>query len=415
MQAEQRLAGGDQVAVLDEPLDDLAAVGRGDGGAVAQAGDLADGGAGGEDVERLRPRRTMWKVPLIGETTIRQVGVVSMPDASPCLAQNSRAASSWSGVLSAKVSTPLSARLAMPVRVPAGGISRMPVTPRSSMVSRHRSQRTGLAIWPTIRASTSRPSWTTLPSRLEITRVRGSCVDTERARPARWPTAGSMWWVWKAPATLSGISRALAGGSSANALELLQGAGGDDLAGTVVVGRGQAVLVDGGEHLVAVAAEDGGHPGRGDRGGLGHRVAALADQHHRLLGGDHAGAGGGGDLADAVAGDRADLLEGVGGCGKTLEGRDQAGRDQQRLGDLGVADRVGVRLGAVVGQVEAGDRREPVEARGERRVLEPGREEAGRLGTLAGSDDHEHVTQLCRDRGPDLASGPHENRPADSL
>ena len=48
------------------------------------------------------------------------------------------------------------------------------------------------------------------------------------------------------------------------------------------------------EHLVAVAAEDGGHAGRGDGGGLGHRVAALADEHHRLLGGDRPGAGGGG-------------------------------------------------------------------------------------------------------------------------
>ena len=274
-------------------------------------------------------------MPLNGETTIRQVGLVSMPtpDASPCLAQNARASSSWSGVLSANVSTPLSARLAMPVRVPAGGISRMPVTPRSSIVSMHRSQRTGLAIWPTIRASTSRPSWTTWPSRLEITRVRGSWAETERARPARWPTAGAMCSVWNAPATLSGISRALAGGSSASACELLEGAGGDDLAGAVVVGGGQAVLVERGEHLVAVAAEDRGHAGRGDRGGLGHRLAALADQHHRLLGGDHPGAGGGGELADAVAGDRADLLEGVGRVREQLERRDQAGGDQQRLGD----------------------------------------------------------------------------------
>ena len=156
-------------------------------------------------------------MPLAGETTIRQVGVVSICEASPCLSQNARASSSWSGVLRANVSTPLRARLAMPVRVPAGGISRMPVTPRSLIVSMQRSQRTGLAIWPTIRRSTSRPSWTTWPSRLEITGVRGSCVETERASEARWSTAGAMCVVWKAPATLSGISRALAGGSSANA------------------------------------------------------------------------------------------------------------------------------------------------------------------------------------------------------
>ena len=54
---------------------------------------------------------------------------------SPCFATNARAASSWSGVLSANVSTPGSARLAMPVSVPAGGISSTPVTPRSAIVS----------------------------------------------------------------------------------------------------------------------------------------------------------------------------------------------------------------------------------------------------------------------------------------
>ena len=156
-------------------------------------------------------------MPLPGETTIRQVGEVSNALASPCLSQKSRAASSWSGVFSANVSTPLRLRLAMPVSVPAGGISRMPVTRRSLMVSMQRSQRTGLAIWPTMRATTSRPSWTTLPSLLEITGMRGSCVDTARASWASRATAGCMWSVWNAPATLSGVSRALAGGSSASA------------------------------------------------------------------------------------------------------------------------------------------------------------------------------------------------------
>ena len=96
------------------------------------------------------------------------------------------------------------------------------------------------------------------------------------------------------------------------------------------------------------------------RGGCGHRLAALADQHHRLLGGDRAGTGRGGDLADAVAGDRADLAERVGRVREQLERGDQPGGDQQRLGDLGVADGLGVRLGAVVGQVEPGDGRQPL-------------------------------------------------------
>ena len=126
----------------------------------------------------------------------------------------------------------------------------------------------------------------------------------------------------------------------------------------------------------------------GGRGG--HRLAALAHQHHRLLGGDGAGTGRGGQLADAVPGDRADAPEGVGRVREQLEGGEQAGGDQQRLRDGGVADRLRVGLGAVVDQVEAADRGEPAEPLGEGRVLEPGRQEAGGLGPLAGSDDDEH-------------------------
>ena len=84
----------------------------------------------------------------------------------------------------------------------------------------------------------------------------------------------------------------------------------------------------------------------------GHRLAALADQHHRLLGGDRPGTGGGGQLADAVAGDRADLAERVGRVREELEGGEQAGGHQQRLGHGGVADGLRVGLGAVVHQVE---------------------------------------------------------------
>ena len=67
----------------------------------------------------------------------------------------------------------------MPVRVPAGGISSRPVTPRSAIAGRHRSQRTGEATWATRRRSTSLPSWTTCPSALESSRVRGSWVEIE--------------------------------------------------------------------------------------------------------------------------------------------------------------------------------------------------------------------------------------------
>ena len=70
------------------------------------------------------------------------------------------------------------------------------------------------------------------------------------------------------------------------------------------------MLVEGGEHLVAVAAEDGGHAGGGDGGRRRHRLAALADEHHGLLRGEDAGADGRGDLPDRVAGARADMVIG---------------------------------------------------------------------------------------------------------
>jgi hypothetical protein len=59
---------------------------------------------------------------------------------------------------------------------------------------------------------------------------------------------------------------------------------------------------DGGEHLVFVAAEDGGHAGAGDGGGLGHGLSALADQDESLLGGEHPGERRGGELAHTVTG-----------------------------------------------------------------------------------------------------------------
>ena len=49
-----------------------------DAGAVAQAGDVADRWRRRRARRRRRPRRRRWKVPLAGETTIRQVGVVSI-------------------------------------------------------------------------------------------------------------------------------------------------------------------------------------------------------------------------------------------------------------------------------------------------------------------------------------------------
>ncbi len=321
---------------------------------------------------------------------MRQVGEVSNALASPCLSQKSRAASSWSGVFSANVSTPLRLRLAMPVSVPAGGISRMPVTRRSLMVSMHRSQRTGLAIWPTMRATTSRPSWTTLPSLLEITGMRGSCVDTARASWASRATAGDMWSVWNAPATLSGVSRALVGGSSASAASC-------SVVPAATIWPGPLSLAAVSPCLSRVASTSSRSPPRTAVMPVAVTAAASAIALPRsrtstmaCSARDHPGTCSGAELADAVPGDRADARERVGRVREELEGRDQPGGDEQRLGDLGAADRVAVGLGAVVGQVEAGDGGQPLEPLGEGRVFQPRGQEAGRLGALPGRDDDEH-------------------------
>lgn len=151
---------------------------------------------------------------------------------------------------------------------------------------------------------------------------------------------------------------------------------------------------------VRVAAEQRGHAGRGDRGGLGHRQTALA---HEGQGGrvvQDAREDGGGDLADAVTGDgtRGHVTEGRGG--------DQSGGDEQRLGDGGVTDLVRVGVRAVVHQVEVDGGREGTQTVLDTGEVEPGGQEAGRLGALAGSDEYEHSHTLSWGRArPPVGTG----------
>ena len=78
----------------------------------------------------------------------------------------------------------------------------------------------------------------------------------------------------------------------------------------------------------------------------------------------------------------------------------QRRRDEQRLGDGGVPDGVGVRRGAVGDQVEAGRAGGPRDRLGDGRQLEPRGEHAGGLGALTGADDDEHATTLPGRRRP---------------
>ena len=93
--------------------------------------------------------------------------------------------------------------------------------------------------------------------------------------------------VWNAPATCSGRSRARLGRLGRERGELRRACR------RRRSGRRRSrwrrtrpCSAERGEDLVGVAAEDRGHAGRRVRRGGGHRPAALADEDHRLLGGD---------------------------------------------------------------------------------------------------------------------------------
>ncbi len=79
---------------------------------------------------------------------------------------------------------------------------------------------------------------------------------------------------------------------------------------------------------------------------------------------------------------------------------EQRGRDDQRLSDRGVADRVRVGDGAVGAEVDLRGVGESVEVLGEPGFGEPGFEEPGGLRSLSGRDDDDtHRSSLSTDRG----------------
>src|SRR6516162_1802983 len=158
-------------------------------------------------------------VPACAATSSRQSGMcpLSWCSGTPCSASSERAASRSSGVFRATRSTCGRARRARPVSVPPGGSSISALTPRPAIVCMHWSHRTGALTWVTIRSSQSRPDLTTAPSALESSIMAGSFTVTPAAASRSAATAGAMWAVWNAPATVSGRSRPPAGGSAAMA------------------------------------------------------------------------------------------------------------------------------------------------------------------------------------------------------
>ncbi len=322
---------------------------------------------------------------------------------SACLATNSRAASSWSGVLSAKslhaLEVPLGdagqragrrhledagdAQFAHGVhaKVPADRVGDLPHDPVHDLAAGadHPAVAVGDVAHPRVAYGDA------LGQLLEPRHGRGHVLGVEGAGHRQ-----------------SRRSRAFSGPSASKAVSC-------SAVPAATIWPGPLSLAGVSPYWAILASTSSRSPPRtavievsGDRGGRGHGPAALADQGHRGLGGDRAGAGGGGQLPDGVPGGGADLAERVRRVREQGEGRGETGRDQQRLGDRGVADGVGVRLGAVVHQVEIGDGRPPGEPVGDAGDVEPGSEEAGGLGTLAGSDEYEHPSTFPRTgrRGP---------------
>ena len=207
------------------------------------------------------------KVPLAGETTIRQVGVgVDAASASPCFSAERAGVVELVGRLQGERLDALQRALgdagqgagrrhledAGDAEVDASSPCTGPSGPgwrpgrRSGAAPRGRRGRPGRRGW-------------------RSAGVRGSWVETERRQPARRADGrGHVLGVEGAghrQRRQPRLGRRVVG----ERRELLEGAGGDDLAGAVVVGGGQPVLVERGQHLVAVAAEHRGHAGRGDR------------------------------------------------------------------------------------------------------------------------------------------------------
>ena len=106
------------------------------------------------------------------------------------------------------------------------------------------------------------------------------------------------------------------------------------------------------------------------------------------------GAGSGGEFADAVASNRTDQVERVGGVREERQCGDEPCTDKEWLSDGRVTDGVGVSLRAVVRQINACDGAEPAKTIGESGVFKPRLKEAWCLGALARSNNDQHPLSL---------------------
>ena len=180
-----------------------------------------------------------------------------------------------------------------------------------------------------------------------------------------------------------------------------QRAGGDDLTASVVVGGGEVELLEAAEHRGLVSSDHGAHAGLLERCGLGHRAAADAHQAHTVLLGEDAGGDERRDFAHGVAGDAVRPVTG----GDERAPGEQARGDDEGLGDLGVADAVGIPLGSGGDEVDLGERGVLLEQLAGAFGVEPRGEEPGGLRTLAREDGDDHGFHPCKFESDVLSVG----------
>src|SRR5690606_39231097 len=122
-------------------------------------------------------------------------------------------------------------------------------------------------------------------------------------------------------------------------------------------------------------------------------AAARADEAHAVDVADDVRGYERGDLADRVSGDAAE--SGSLGVAQLLPGEDTRG-DDERLGDRGVADLVGIPLGAGGDEVDARSLRVALEALTSACGLEPRNQESRGLRTLSGESGNNHSIHSSR-------------------
>ena len=174
-------------------------------------------------------------------------------------------------------------------------------------------------------------------------------------------------------------------------LERVEGgelAGHHDLSSAVEVGGLEPERVESGEQLGFIRADDGAHAGLHLCRGIRHGAPAFPHEGEGIRLAEHTCARRRRDLAHGVPGDAGDAIAAP--VGEQHAQREKSGGHDERLGDSGVADGVGVGDGAVSHEIHAdciGHARELVAVQV---VFEPRVEESGGLRALSRAYDNDH-------------------------